>query len=136
MDQPITIPTYGPCTLLCLDAFPENLCSYAKVRKTARELGLSEVGAPNHSQLQILTRALAIHLKGEDSCIWISGVLRAYAEIQHKDEHQQMEKCVVGIVLSTWPDQDPLEPWFEYVPIHQVRESPGDGKSFCLFRGA
>lgn len=134
-DQTIIVPTYGPCTLLSLDAFPPDFRSYAHMRTTARELGLSEIGAPNHVQLQVLAKALARHLKGEDSYIMISGVLRAYPEIRHDDEGQEKEKCVIGLVLSTWPGQEPLEPWLEYVPVHQVRESSGDGRTYCLFLG-
>lgn len=135
LEQTLVIPTYGMCTLLNLATLPPDMCTYANIRATARTYGLTELGVPNHNKLQIIAKTLAHHLKGLDSCIWISGVLRAYPQIEHENPHQEMKKCVLGLVLSTWPgQQESLDPWFEYVPIHQVRDT-GDRRGFCLFRG-
>lgn len=135
LEQTLVVPTYGTCTLLNLSVLPPELCTYANVRKTARTYGLAELGAPNHIQIQIIAKTLAHRLKGLDSCIWISGVLRAYPQIEHNNPYQETERCVLGLVLSlTWPGGPELDPWFEYVPIHQVRDA-GDRRGFCLFRG-
>lgn len=131
----LTIPPFGKCTLLSVSSLPQGMHTYSNFFKTARGLGLIEIGETTHAELQEITRALAYHIRN-DSCIWISGIIKARSEIRPDEKDKGLEDCIISLILSKhFEEEGVFQPWFEYLPVDQVRENEDNGFSFCLFRG-
>lgn len=132
--QFIDLPTFGRCTMIPLSRLPASMRSYARMRETAKELGLKEFDDLSHRELQEISRAVALRFREEGS-IFLSYVVDAYPQIYTEVPDQKMEKCVTIIELLIC-DVPNVEAYLNYSPVEKVHMVTDQQISVCLFRGS
>jgi hypothetical protein len=132
--QFIDLPTFGRCTMIPLSKLPEGLRSYARMRETAKEMGLQEFKDLSHKEIQEISRAVALHFR-ESASIFLAYVVEAYPIIFPSRVNQKMEECVGVIELITY-ELPQIETYINYVPVESVHRISEQQISMCLFRGS